>query len=459
MENKRIYQRGSNTTIAYQNADITVADFPFKIWIEGNTVCIENVGEEEETVLHNDRTISIPKQSKVIPFERGDSFRFRAGSITLFDEEIEVDFAGVEHTVRLLEKKPDHLPFEGFPAYKRSPRLIKKVPTEKIEISRPPEKKKKEKGSLVQLILMPLVMLCVTVSVSILMKRGIFVIVSAISTVMSLVFSVYRYIQGRKEDKEKETHRQDMYDKYLLSVRKRIYHAYEKEIDAITYNNPDVQSIEKMVNEYSSRIYERNVGDSDFLSVAVGTAKEPVSFPITMQYKELDMEPDELEQEAVRMKQKFSYIEDKPVTVDLKQAHLGLVGEKDVIHEQLKLLIAQLTFFHSYHELEIINIFHEKYDSEFKWMNWYPHLHIHSINVVGCINNERMRDHVLGSVYRILKERKQRQEESRKESRFLPHFLFVIDEPKLTSDHAIMEYLDKEGDNLGFSAVGMCLTK
>lgn len=35
----------------------------------------------------------------------------------------------------------------------------------------------------------------------------------------------------------------------------------------------------------------------------------------------------------------------QPVVVDLKKAHLGLVGEKSVIHEQLKLLVAQLTFF------------------------------------------------------------------------------------------------------------------
>ena len=64
-----------------------------------------------------------------------------------------------------------------------------------------------------------------------------------------------------------------------------------------------------------------------------------------------------------------------------------------------------------------------------------------------------MRDQVMGSLHQIIKERKQRVEESKKEARFLPHFLFIIDEPKLIMDHSIMEYLNKEGDNLGFSVV------
>lgn len=229
--------------------------------------------------------------------------------------------------------------------------------------------------------------------------------------------------------------------------------AAKEEMEALTYNSPSVQSIEKMVNGYSSRIYERNIGDEDFLKVCAGLADGPASFPVSMNHNELDMEPDELEREAESIYRQAQYLKDKPVNIDLKQAHLGLVGEKEIIQEQLKLLVAQLAFFHSYHELEIITVFRDKYDEVFKWMNWYPHLRIHAINAYGCINNERMRDHVVGSLYRILKERKLKREESRKESRFLPHYLFIIDEPKLIADHAIMEYLGNESDGLGFSII------
>src|SRR5699024_3100343 len=149
----------------------------------------------------------------------------------------------------------------------------------------------------------------------------------------------------------------------------------------------------------------------------------------------------------------FSTIDGKPVVVDLKKAHLGIVGEKSNIHEQLKIIISQIAFFHSYHDVEIITIYDEKYKAEFEWINWYPHSKIHQINVLGSINNERKRDQIMGSLHQILKDRKLKIEESKKEAAYIPHLVFIIDEPKLIMDHSIMEYLDKEGYSLGFSII------
>lgn len=450
---KKTYQRKPVVTIAEENADIIIEAFPFRIWLEDNRIYIEKVRVTKEKVFHNEQELLEEQYGSERDFEEGDSFYFAEGSITVFAEELVLEMPEEDYETALLEKAPDKVPFEGFPKYKRSPRLIKKVPTEKIEINTPPAPKKMDRRSMIQVIVPPVIMLCVTIGVSILMKRGLFVIISAISTVMSLIMSVVKFVKDRKECKDHENKRQEMYDEYLLSVRKRLNRALNAEQDAVNYNNPSVRNIEQMVNSYSSRIYERSTGDGDFLTVSVGTRNEPVSFPVSMKSREMEMEVDPLEQEGREVYSRFLTIRDRPVSIDLKQAHLGLVGEKDVIHEQLKLMVAQLAFFHSYHDLEIITVFNEKYNDDFKWMNWYPHLRIHAINAYGCINNERMRDHVVGSLYRILKDRKLKKEESRKDSRFLPHYLFIIDEPKLIVDHAIMEYLDKEPEGLGFSII------
>ena len=44
-------------------------------------------------------------------------------------------------------------------------------------------------------------------------------------------------------------------------------------------------------------------------------------------------------------------------------------------------------------------------------------------------------------------------DEKKNDARFSPYFLFVIDDPKLISSHAIMEYLDKDGKNIAFSII------
>ncbi|MCH5258790.1 MAG: type VII secretion protein EssC [Lachnospiraceae bacterium] len=450
---EKFYQRKQVVMIASEYADIVIADFPYQIWIEEDKIYLEMTGLDRGYVFHNEKELDQGQSSFEIAFQEGDSLYFSQGSITVYQDYLVIAMSEGCYESALLELAPNQVPFEGFPKYKRSPRLIKKVPTEKIEINTPPAAKKMEKRNLIQVVVPPLVMLCVTISVSILMRRGLFVVISAISTVMSLIMSVSKFVKDRKELKEQEQKRQDMYDSYLLSVRKRLYNALEAEKDAVHYNNPTIEAIEQMINTYSSRIYERNTGDDDFLKVMIGSSDEKVSFPLSMKSKEMEMNVDPLELEARKLYSSFLMLKNKPVCIDLKQAHLGLVGEKNIIHEQIKLIVAQLAFFHSYHDLEIITIYHEKYNENFKWMNWYPHLRIHAINTYGCINNERMRDHVIGSMYRILKDRKLKREESRKESRFLPHYLFIIDEPKLIADHAIMEYLDKESDGLGFSII------
>lgn len=349
--------------------------------------------------------------------------------------------------------KKENKEFDGFPRYKRSPRLIKRVPTETIKIQNPPEKKEISKTSLAQIIVTPLIMLCLTVGISIFMKRGIYVLMSVASTVMSIVASISKFIHDKKDAVKQNKQREDLYDQYLLDTRKKIYQAKMEEEEAYHYNYPSVNQIENMINNYSSRIYERNSNDDDFLTFSIGFKCESVSFHVEYDYNELALSQDPLEQEAKVIKNGLSTISDKPIVIDLKKAHVGLVGEKDIIHDQIKLIVSQIAFSQSYHDVQIVNIFNKKYKKDFAWMRWLPHSRIQSLNVYGNIDSERMRDQVLGSIHQIIKERKQRVEESRKETRFLPHFLFIIDEPKLIMDHSIMEYLNKDGENLGFSII------
>ncbi|MFR0030042.1 MAG: hypothetical protein ACLRVG_09190 [Coprococcus phoceensis] len=95
-----------------------------------------------------------------------------------------------------------------------------------------------------------------------------------------------------------------------------------------------------------------------------------------------------------------------------------------MLHEQIKALICQLTFFHSYHDLEIIAIYDEVYQEDFQWMRWYPHFKIHTVNSIAMINSENKRDQILGSLYQILKDRKQKEEESKKRVLFYHTFSF-----------------------------------
>lgn len=444
--NSQYYKQKVQYTIGACGSELEIPGCENQILVQGKQLFLRNVGdgltvdgiaaEQEEYEIYDGMELGVGAY-KIL---------FLKDRIAVLGEQLD------QIKSSLLELASEEEPFEDFPRYKRSPRIIKKICEDVITLSRPKELANQKKGSLAGLIFPSLAMMFVTVGVSILMKRGMFILMSVAGTGITMIVSVVKYITDRKEGKEEEAYRQRSYREYLLRKRKEIYEAYKREEAAYAYHYPKIWHIEEMIHRYSERIYERNANEEDFLCVSVGEATLPCKFRIKMSADEWNEKKDPLLDEAREIIGGFSTMR-QPVIIDLKKAHVGLVGEKDVIHEQLQLLIAQITFAQSYHDVEIVTVYHEKYEESFRWMKWYPHLCIHAINVLGTVNSERKRDQVLGSVHQILKERKLKEEESKKNSMFLPHFIFVIDEPKLIMDHSIMEYLDKEGYNLGFSII------
>lgn len=436
-------------TVGKENSDINIEDINCNCIIANNELIISQENIDKSQVFINGEAF------------RGQRYRITSGDtifidnymFTILENEIIVkgDINKIE--TKILELAPFYEPFEDFPKYKRSPRIIKRVRDKTIEIKDAPQERTMDKRNLVQIIVPPIVMMAVTIAISILLKRGIYVLMFVAGSIVTTIFSVVRYVSDKKEYKETNEKIKKVYNAYLLRKRKEIYKAYNEEKDVYSYNYPNIKEIEEMIENYNHRIYERSSNDSDFLNIALGYRTGPTNLKIKVGYNELAIEDDEYEEEAKKIEKEFSTIDGKPVVVDLKKAHLGIVGEKSNIHEQLKIIISQIAFFHSYHDVEIITIYDEKYKTEFEWINWYPHSKIHQINILGSINNERKRDQIMGSLHQILKDRKLKIEESKKEAAYIPHLVFIIDEPKLIMDHSIMEYLDKEGYSLGFSII------
>lgn len=445
MTDQRCLIRPDSFRIGGRDDDIIIDGFENSILVEGTDFYLKNL---DASVLLNGK----PAADDAGMINRGDVLSAGGLRMTFLTDRILIDNTGTGWKTSLPEVENKDIPFEGFPDYKRSPRIIKRVEDRKISIEKPKTSSAHRKVSLLELILPPVGMAAATVLVSVIMRRGLFILMALAGTGMSLIVSVMRYVTDKRDAKEERELNVNAYRNYLLGKRREIYKAYWAEKEAYDYNYPRLTEIQHMVDGYSPRIYERSSNDEDFLKIPMGWAEESPALKIDFKANEISTEKDPLEDEALDLQRQFSIIE-KPVIIDLKETHLGLVGEKGIIHEQLKVMITNLIFFHSYNDLEIVVIYNKEYDHDFQWMRWFKHIRIHSINCVGLINSERKRDQILGSLHQILKERKIKEEDSKKSSMYLPHFLFIIDEPKWIMDHSIMEYLDKEGYNLGFSIV------
>ena len=343
--------------------------------------------------------------------------------------------------------------FEGFPVYKRAPRIIKRLPDENVSLTNPQPAAEKKKGQLAKLIIPPTLMLAATITVSILMPRGLYALIGIFTTLTSTVMSVTNYFNEQKDTRIAEKERSDTYQEYLLRQCKALDKLKKQQIEALNYHYPAPADILRMANAYSSRIYERSSIDDDFLSVTIGNSIHTSSYNIAKSSEDVKTKKDDMLAQVDEIVSEFSHIDNLPTVIDLKKAHLGIVGDKRFAHEQIKLLVHQLAFFQSYHEIEIVCLFHEKYRCEYEWMQWYPHCKIKAINITGIIDSESVRDQVLGNLTQVLKQRRIKLEDQKKESVFLPHLVFIIDEPALVINHSIMEYLQQKESNLGFSLV------
>lgn len=353
----------------------------------------------------------------------------------------------------LVSKATSQTYFEGYPLYKRSPRVIQTLSDEKIVIQKPIAKSKLEKGSLFKLIIPPLIGVGATIAISVIMPRGPYIFVTLAMTLVTTVFSVVGFFSDRKRTKEENAKKEAVYYDYLLDTRKKLQKLQYAEKKYYDYHYPLSREIIRMIETYNPRLYEKDSHEDDFLMIRVGNAAQKSDYNVSFDYNLLDIEKDHQLEEAKEVYQLFTTTNNKPVIVDLKQTHLGLVGEKQYIHAEMKDIITQITYFQSYHDVEIIMLHQEKYHNDFDYLKWYPHFKLHQMNVTGVINNESVRDQVLASLQQILRDRKLKLEEHQRETKYLPHFILLVDDYHLIVNHPIMEYLQRKSLDLGITMI------
>ena len=444
----RTYERKKEFWISGKSAchyaDVVLADIgDLEVHIKGAEIFVSNV----RGVSYNGKPL-VKAERKI---EKGDKISFGNYQITFFEDCLEIEGDVPSGEMKLLEMKGEQGRFTDFPYYKRSPRVIYTTNKEEIQIKAPSAKKEASKGGILQMIIPTLSTAAITVVMGVVMQRGIYVFMSLGMTVVTTIFSVKNFLTERKETKQENQKRDEIYEEYLVHIRKQIKKARKKEKEALAYQNPAAATLEEMINGYSSRLYERSGMDEDFLQVNLGYYRGSSGIRVTYQVDEIETDKDILKERAKEIPKEYKTVDYLPLAIDLKKAHLGLVGSKKNIHEQLKYMLMQFTFFQSYRELQIVFIHNGAYCEDFAYVKWYPHLHIDTINVTGEVYNVQARDQIFGSIQQILKERKQKQEEEeQQEVVFSPYMLFIIDDPSLILNHPVMEYMQSKEHNLGF---------
>ncbi|HWI49142.1 MAG TPA: type VII secretion protein EssC, partial [Rummeliibacillus sp.] len=274
-------------------------------------------------------------------------------------------------------------------------------------------------------------------------------------TIVTVIYSILSYIRNVKKYKKDMKERDVKFNAYLRQKSKELYEVQNEQYNALMYHYPSVPELVELLRKQSARMYEKTPFHNDFLFYRLGEGTVDASYPIKINIEEFTLEEDPLMEKAIQLKNQYNHIDHAPIIVDLVNGAVGYIGKRPLVLQQLKQMIAQLAFFHSYHEVQFIMIFKEHEKKQWEWMRWLPHASLQAINVRSFVYHERSRDQVMNSLYQMLKDRKQQVEKknSREASVFVPQLVIVITDETIIMDHTIMELLQEDCRKLGVSVI------
>ncbi|MGF3105552.1 type VII secretion protein EssC [Rossellomorea sp. DUT-2] len=404
--------------------------------------------EEASSLYLNGHLVSGKQKLKV-----GDILFSPFLTITLLEDDLIEIHSIDDYQTELLESiRPTSEMQKKYPNYRRTPRMIYDLPDEKVQLSFPSQESSDTNRSLWLIILPPLMMLIVMAIVALVIPRGIFIIISMVMFTTTLVTSTVQFFKDKSNRKKSKERRKRIYTHYLESKRKELQELAEKQSDVLQFHFPAYERMKYLTEQLSDRLWERTLESPDFLQFRLGSGKVPASYNISVNSSDMsNREMDELLEESQKLEVVYREIDQLPVTADLHKGAIGLIGKESVYKNEIHQLIGQLAFFHSYHDVRFVYIFHEEEYKDWEWMKWLPHFQLPQSFAKGFIYNEKTRDQILSSIYEVLRERDI--EEDSDKVRFSPHYVFIITNHQLISDHVILQYLEGEYSHLGMSVI------
>lgn len=349
-------------------------------------------------------------------------------------------------------KKPTTVMKQKYPNYRRTPRMIYDLPEDKVDFSFPTEEKDRNQRGLWLIIAPPLMMLMVMGIVAMVRPRGIFILISITMFTTTLVTSTFQYFREKKKQREQEEKRIRLYSKYLKEKREELQKLSEKQRDVLYFHFPSFEKIKYLTEEVSDRIWERTLTSHDFLHFRVGRASIPASYKMSSQRSDTsNQEIDDLFEKSQELVNYYENVKNAPLVINLAEGAMGMIGKDSIVKKEIQQIVGQLSFSQSYHDVRMIAIFDEEEYASWEWMKWLPHFQLPHAYAKGFIYNEQTRDQLLTSIYELIKERELDEERDKKV--FAPHFVFIVTNRQLISEHAILEYLESEHDNLGISII------
>lgn len=260
----------------------------------------------------------------------------------------------------------------------RSPRFKRDIETAVFKIDSPPTSPISEEMPwlLVMGSSMAMGMMSVVTLASAIAAGNIPSIIMGGSMLLGTVFlpTITRNYENKQRHK-KEDLRQKKYREYLDRITVQINEACQLQEEILNENHVTIQECERRIQDRQRNLWERGLGQNDFLRVRVGSGEGVLDAEMHYSERKFSLDDDNLQEELYTLCEKEKPLHNIPITYSLFENHIsGVIGEKSQVSEFAKGLIIQLAALYSYDEVKFVFLFDEDRENEFGFTKWLPHV-------------------------------------------------------------------------------------
>ena len=296
-----------------------------------------------------------------------------------------------------------------YPKFVRNFRLQYKVPSDKLEIKDPQEKGDKDDKELFWTILPMLSSLCIMVGLrSFVFKGGAkFALYMGAMMGVSIVMTIINFFRSKKKQHRKDVERYEKYEEYMDRKEKEVQEARQQEKEILTIMNPSVTEAVDRIRDFDAHLFEKDRDQDDFLNIRIGVGRVESQRQVTFKDRDYIELNDPLMEYPEKAHDKYQYIEENPVTVNLKEiSGLGIVGNRQGLRNILYNLIIAISAQHFFNQVHMFLIIKQEDIADFNWTRWIPHMTDDESGIRYISYDEDTRKRLLQYLYSELSARK-----------------------------------------------------
>lgn len=346
-----------------------------------------------------------------------------------------------------------------------TPRILKSLDKDVIEIDAPPSPFKADKTPAILVVgpslTMSMVMIAsLSVSITNAINGGQIttIITSAVMAIGMFAGSfmwpmLLRNYQKRRVAAE-EKHRCERYSSYIADIEKVLIEKKERSVRILNESlYPSPSALCSLLDSESNRLrlWERAYEDSDFLDVRIGLGERPFEVQLKIPRQGFQLYKDDLRNLPEHLSDEYKSLKDVPLTLDIASNRtVGIIGSKLNIMNIVNEMILNIISLHSYDEVKIVIVTSSKCMDDFSAFKNVPHIWSNDKKIRFFATNHDEAHFVFNVIDEVIRERENDKGQSVKP---IPHYVVIVTEPDLVEKESLLRYTDDSYGNIGFTAI------